>query len=154
MDSRQVNLKVSKKHNLDQWGEKNPNWKGARVPYKDIEGYVHVYDPTNTSVHSGGYVREHVYVFQNYHKCCLLDWGIIHHKNHIKDDNRLENLEGMTAQKHMSLHKKIDMDNRICLLCNSNKTFIRPENGRPRWYNYNDGVICKKCYYQINKKIK
>jgi HNH endonuclease len=49
-------------------------------------------------------VYEHRYVFEQYYKCCLLSWAHIHHKNEIKTDNRIENLEGTTIYQHRRLH--------------------------------------------------
>lgn len=49
---------------------------------------------------------------------------VIHHINGIRDDDRLENLQMMTAQAHTSLHKKKKGVDLICQQCG--KTFNVP----------------------------
>ena len=53
----------------------------------------------------GHYVFEHILLYEQYHKCCLLRWGLIHHRNGVRVDNRIENLQGLTKAQHNSLHK-------------------------------------------------
>lgn len=72
---------------------------------------------------------------------------LIHHKNEIKNDNRIENLEIVTRKTHPSKHKK-DISGRNCLICNSDSP-----NGT-NWYIFGDGYICAKCYGKIYRSIK
>ena len=81
-------------------GENSPQWKGGRR--HDQYGYVHIL------VQSSGrtmrrYRPEHALVWEAANG--LLPKGhIVHHLNHIKDDNRLENLEAMSKSSHNRQH--------------------------------------------------
>jgi hypothetical protein len=117
--------------------------------------------------HKTGYVEiarhtyEHRYVFEQYHKCCLLSWGEVHHRNGIKHDNRIENLEGMVKKNHKALHmignqyNKKDMTGRCCSICGSTTTYIKP-TGWPQWFEIENGFMCRKCRdkRRIRKKVK
>lgn len=75
-------------------GEKNPNWKGGR--YKSSDGYILVKLQPNDFFYSmadhDGYVLEHRLIVAQHLGRCLLPWEVVHHKNAIRNDNRLENL--------------------------------------------------------------
>ena len=83
-------------------GRKNPSWTGGRY----VERYVHILLPKDSFFYSmvdnRGYILEHRLVMAKYLNRCLLPWEIVHHKNGIKTDNRIENLELLpTSKQHL-----------------------------------------------------
>src|SRR6478752_8450435 len=98
---------------------------------KDIRGYWRLYLPTYFKSNRDGRVKEHVYFFQEYYKCCLLPWAHVHHKDKNRENNMPWNLQGMMKKQHYKLHKKDrswegkDMTHRRCSICGSDKTRIK-----------------------------
>ena len=135
-------------HNIK--GKFHPMWIG-RVKFIDY-GYLAIYRPDHHFKKNDNSVRLHRFVYEYFHKCCLLPWAHIHHINGIKTDNHKRNLIALTNSQHRKLHGKVDMSNRLCLLCNSTTTFYKKRLEYFVWYKYKDGFICQKCYSKLTKK--
>jgi len=85
--------------------ENHFKWKGGK--FKDTEGYVHVKAYNHPYRDKQNYVREHRLVMEKHLGRYLEPHEIIHHKNEIITDNRLENLELYESNAHHSrFHKK------------------------------------------------
>ena len=123
-------------NNLHQYqsmkGLPSRNWKGGRTI--NTEGYIKIYLPPNdqfrSMTNSRGYVLEHRLVIAKHLGKCLRSWEVIHHKNGIKDDNRLKNLQLLPSQfSHFSLEnfelqvKKLE--DRILMLEKKNEYLMK-----------------------------
>jgi len=95
-------------------GEKCYAWKGGKAKSRH-RGYVFIklrpfspfYSMANQDVKiSGAYIAEHRLVMAQYLDRCLGTHEIVHHKNGIRDDNRIENLELTTPGSHIKDHSK------------------------------------------------
>ena len=95
-----------------QRGANHHNWQGGRVRNED--GYMLVrIDETSPfwamagkRSRWGGYVLEHRLVMARHLDRCLVRQEVVHHKNGIRDDNRLENLELKGMGQHHKDHSK------------------------------------------------
>jgi len=109
-----------------QRGDKNPSWKGERL--KDSSGYILVRLPFNdffrSMANGRSYVLEHRLVMAKYLGRNLQSWELVHHKNHIRDDNRIENLQLVTDDRHTQI---TILENRISYL-EQRVTLLEAEN--------------------------
>lgn len=74
-----------------QRGKYNPFWHGGKTYSK--KGYVYIRKPDHPNANPRGYVAEHRLIMEEELGRYLNLSEVIHHKNGIRDDNRVENLE-------------------------------------------------------------
>ena len=112
-------------------GQGHPRWKGGRRLRK---GYIVLTIGPNTRV------LEHRFVWEQAHGPIPVGY-VIHHRNDVKTDNRLENLALLTNSQHRSLHARRDrLQGRWALrweCCQRCGTTERPH----LMHGY-----CKRCY--------
>lgn len=91
-------------------GADNPNWKGGGT--RNADGYIFVR-------RNGKYVPEHRIIWERVHGPIPSDW-IVHHKNGVKDDNRLENLDAMPKSRHHAHGREVELRDEITSLKQEN----------------------------------
>lgn len=69
-------------------------------------GYIIAYAPKHPNAHRDGYVLLHRMIAEYQLGRYLKEEEVVHHMNHIRDDNRIENLLVMKQKEHMSMHMK------------------------------------------------
>ena len=79
------------------------NWKGGEA---NSRGYKMIYSPDHPSKTRGKYVLEHRLVMEAHLGRTLNPTEVVHHINHIVDDNRIENLMLFANNNlHLNYHR-------------------------------------------------
>jgi hypothetical protein len=81
--------------------KQHPYWQGGKS--KDNLGYIRILKPNHPNAQSKGYIYEHRLIIETQIGRYLYHWEISHHINHIKYDNRPENL--MLFKGHSAHHR-------------------------------------------------
>lgn len=85
----------------DKTGAWNPKWRGGRTKK---QGRVFIYKPEHPYANKSGYVLRYRLVVEKSLGRYLLPSEIVHHKNNISDDDRIENLEVTFQSEHARGH--------------------------------------------------
>ena len=85
-------------------GDKAANWKGGVRHTR--RGYRQLLIPGHPRSDAGGYVMEHIVVWEQNTGIRVPDNCVIHHLNGNKADNRMENLCLMERGAHTQLHHR------------------------------------------------
>lgn len=120
-----------------------------------LNGYIVIDIPER------GIIYEHRYIMEQKLGRFLESNECVHHINHDKTDNRIENLELFSSnsshllmhgleQRHKRLENvseiPIDTSNRSCFMCGSTETHRRKDrNYRPAWRTIDGKPICETC---------
>ena len=139
-----------------QPGEKHWKWRGG-VAIQN--GYVCIKTPGHPAAKTnGGYVREHRMVMEKHLGRYLNPSEIVHHKNGIKTDNRIENLELSNRADH-ALHHYNPVFSQGVAAVNSRKKeckrgHLLSGNNLYRYVRSSGKVsrICRKCSSIKNKR--
>lgn len=94
--SEEVKNKISESHKKGGIGHKKTR----------ADGYIAIYFPDHPKSNKDGYVMEHDLVMECIIGRHLKNDEVVHHKNHIRNDNKKENLELLTFKEHAALHMK------------------------------------------------
>ena len=123
------------------------------------KGYINSKDPSHKFATKRGVVRDHRLSYEEYNKCCLLPWSVVHHKDGDKTNNGGSNLEAFFSNgKHMRETYRKDTSGRFCADCGTNNT-KKNKKGVKIWYEiYMSIWLCKKCgdrfFYLLRKSVK
>ena len=85
-------------------GRNRGKWKGGVIKR---EGYVYLYSPYHPQENAWGkgYVKRARLIMEDYLGRILDRDEFVHHKNEIRDDDRLENLEIRNLSEHQKFHQ-------------------------------------------------
>ena len=143
---------IKKGQRLSPKTEFKSRGKGGRYKVKN-SGYILVYSPKHPFKNSSGCIFEHRLVVEKYLGRYLTKNEVVHHKNGVKDDNRIKNLELINKKKHSKLHwdeklKKFSTIGIKCGHCIKNETKIK---GNGKWIKVGFCPECNQFLY-VNRQ--
>lgn len=120
------------------------------------KGYKIVYAPEHPRAWASGYFYEHVILMEQHIGRLIDSKEHVHHRNHNRLDNRIENLELLTAKEHAAHHAAARPPSIIELDCaECGVTFSRRGNQRSENKGYTNTFCSRRCNgkYQRKKQL-
>lgn len=106
LNKHSISCGCSKRRRLSKRGPEHPGWRGGRTVTS--HGYVMVSCPKHPNRSKDGYASEHRLVMEKRLGRYLYPEETVHHKNGIRTDNRIENLE-LWAENHPTGQRVSDL---------------------------------------------
>ena len=130
-------------------GRLNHFWKGGR--YLNKNGYVYI------SIGPRKRIFEHRFVMEQHLGRCLKKSEMVHHRNGIVDDNRIENLKLLTARTHRNEHRISSWSRKYnsCIVCGTKKKKHAGKGMCTSCHQYAFTVNKRgyECEYQNGKRV-
>ena len=97
-------LKGKPAWNRGMFGKDSVRWKGGRI--KNLGGYIEIYKRGHPFCNYKKHVLEHRLIMEKHLGRYFTPEEVVHHRNGIKDDNRLVNLKLFANDiKHRKFHR-------------------------------------------------
>lgn len=93
---------VRKRRSEANLGKNNPSWKGGKAK---SGGYITILIPSHPFADVNGRVKEERLIMESHIGRYLTNNEIVHHKNEIKSNNEIENLQIVNNLEHMRVHR-------------------------------------------------
>jgi len=142
-------------HNRGRTGNKHPNFGKRSYNYKGgfkKDGYNYIVKPDHPNSNKRGEIAVHIYNFTVRNDvlfCCMLKWGVVHHKIPIKKggSDELPNLKGTTRRLHPTEHIE-DKSGRKCSNPECKDPYRKLRKTKTEnWYGDEKiGWLCNLCY--------
>ena len=103
---KHLSIETKQKISKSKKGKYRTNTEHGGHKKQRTDGYIAVYLPTHEKSNKDGYIMEHILIMEQHIGRHLKDDEVVHHKNKVRNDNRIENLELMTFKEHAKFHLK------------------------------------------------